>query len=87
MVRTLFAIGLGLLAASAPPLILMARELIVSASVERRYSIDPLRIWSNGMAHGSVRADIGGHAVSLTDDLGELQRCPATSATLVRKDE
>jgi len=66
--RTLFAIGLGLLAVSAPPLILMVRELVVGASVERRYSVDPLLVASNGMAHGSVRATIGGHAVALTDD-------------------
>jgi hypothetical protein len=61
-------IGLGLLVVSAPPLILMARELIVGASVERRYSVDRLLVASQGMVHGSVRATIGGHAVALTDD-------------------
>jgi len=68
--RTLFAIGLGLLAVSAPPLILMVRELVVGASVERRYSVDPLLVASKGMVHGSVRATIGGHTVALTDDQG-----------------
>jgi hypothetical protein len=69
--QTLFAIGLGLLVVSAPPLIFMARELIVGASVERRYSVDPLLVASRGMVHGSVRATIGGHTVALTDDQGK----------------
>lgn len=66
--RTVFVFGLGPLAASAPPLILMAREFIVGASVAGRYSIDPLLVASKGTVHRSAGATIGGHTVTLTDD-------------------
>ncbi len=70
--RTLFAIGLGLLAVSAPPLVLMARESMLSDYVAGRYSIDPLIVSSEGNVHRSVSATIGGHTVTLTDDQGNL---------------
>ena len=67
--QTLSAIGLCLVVVSAPPLLLMARELIVGASVERRYSIDRLLVTSKGMVHGSVRATIGGPEETVARDV------------------
>ena len=63
--KTTLLIGVVLLAVSARPLLLMSREVVVGWSVKTRYSVD--RIGS--MDGGALRADVGGHTVTLEDDL------------------
>jgi hypothetical protein len=59
-VRTLFWIGLLLVAVSAYPLLLMAREVWTGSYVGFRYRLTPL--------HNSQTATLGTHRVSLVDD-------------------
>jgi len=61
--RGLFWIGGLLLAASAYPLLLMAREVATGLSVAARYSFKPV--------YDSQRASLGMHQVSLLDDAPE----------------
>jgi len=65
--RDILISGLLLTIASAPPLILMAREVVISAAVNARYSIEIIRASENTMA-GALRAEIGSHRVELVDD-------------------
>jgi hypothetical protein len=61
--KGLFWIGALLLAASAFPLLLMAREVLTGYSVEARYRFTPI--------YESQTATIGGHRVSFSDDAPE----------------
>lgn len=66
--RVLFVVGLGLLAISATPLVLMAREIAMSNAAVARYSTEHIQSGEPGMAGGALRAEIGGHVVALEDD-------------------
>ena len=59
--RAALIIGLSLLGISAPPLFLMAREVIVGSVVTKRYAVQPVD-------SGALHAEVGGHAVELVDN-------------------
>lgn len=75
--RTLLVSGLLLLGVSAPPLLLMAREVAVDRSVSTRYSVE--RIHS-----GALEAQIGGHRVQLLDEYPIKPREPFEDESLTR---
>jgi hypothetical protein len=66
--KTLLTTGTLLLAISARPLFLMARELVVGLRVETRYSIQRIPTDRRGMVSDAIEAEIQGHWVRLTDD-------------------
>ena len=66
--RLALAIGFVLCVISAPPLALMAREVMVGAAVARRYAIEPIPSNGDGYAE-ALTAQIGSHRVELVDDV------------------
>ncbi len=66
--RAVLIIGAFLLAVSAPPLILMAREFAIGSAIAGRYSVERIVSSARGMEGGALQAEIGGHAVELVDD-------------------
>src|SRR5918998_1473827 len=61
-------LGAILLVLSSPPLVLMAREVILGLTVARQYSIDGIRGVGPDMEGGALSAELGGHRVELSDD-------------------
>lgn len=61
-------VGLLLVAVSAPPLALMARELTIGSNIAARYAVDGIISRERRMEGGALRAEIDGHVVALEDD-------------------
>lgn len=61
-------IGVGLLALSAPSLILWGREMWIGSAVSARYSVMPIVGADKESAGGALRGEIDGHTVELLDD-------------------
>ena len=68
MARAVLIISVALLVVSAPPLMLMGRELAIGAAVADRYAVERVVSAAKGMEGGALRAAIGGHVVELVDD-------------------
>jgi hypothetical protein len=68
MRRALLVLGSILLALSLPPLLLMAREVLIGWSVARQYSAHGIKGVGPEMHGGALSAEIGGHRVALSDD-------------------
>ena len=66
--RSLFVSGLALLVISAPPLVLMGREVIIGSQVAQRYTVDLVLSGEPGLYTGALAGEIGGHSVELVDD-------------------
>lgn len=66
--RALLITALVLLGSSAPPLLLMGREVAVGSDVTGRYSIEEVVSSAKGMEGPGLRAEIGRHVVELVDD-------------------
>lgn len=66
--RAALIIGLSLSVVSAPPLLLMTREVAVGAVVTKRYAVERIVSSEKGMEGGALRAEIGGHVVELVDN-------------------
>ena len=64
--KTTLLIGVVLLGVSARPSPPMSREAVVGSSVKTRYSV---LSGIGGMDGGTLRAELGGHTVTLVDDL------------------
>ena len=92
MRRSLLSLGSILVVLSGPPLLLMAREVVVGFTVARRYSIHRVEDVASEMEGGALSAELGGQRVELSDDqpfTGELfktetsQRGPGVVQVLV----
>lgn len=66
--RTLVIIGFVLLAVSAPPLVLMGREMTIASAVAQRYAVEQIISAEPGMYGGALAGEIAGHRVELVDD-------------------
>jgi len=66
--KVLLGIGVLLLVVSAPPLLLMGREVAIQSGVHDRYAIEPIPSGYPGMESNGLQAEIGGHSVRLEDD-------------------
>ena len=66
---TIFVLGAVLVAVSATPLVLTAREIVMKNAAAARYSTQHIESRERGMAGGALRASLGGHVVMLQDDL------------------
>jgi hypothetical protein len=66
MSRALLFVGATLVAISLPPLVGMFADAVATADAAQRYSVEPLT--SQDAVGGALRAEIGGHVVSLEDD-------------------
>jgi hypothetical protein len=78
MMRALLIISAALLTLSAPPLILMAREIVLGTYVDQRYAVKRIGRSANNMQGEELRANIGGHTVELADDQPHLGHEPFT---------
>jgi hypothetical protein len=90
--RTSLVVGSILLLLSSPPLLLMAREVIVGFTVARQYSMSEIKAIGPEMSGGALSAELGGQRVELTDDqplarepfkTEESQRAPGVVRVLV----
>jgi len=76
--RVLLIVSTALLTFSAPPLILMAREVALGIYVGERYAIKRIVSPAKGMEGGELRTKVAGHTVELADDQPYLGHEPFT---------